>query len=464
MSITITGLLLLLAAFVFLFFREDLLLPALVFFIPFSCTAVLNVTAVSYGLAPTILFALCYFLLIFVTGRYTRRAILARDAFLSLMGLIGFAFCVLVSAAVASLQGPLTLFQVTQNIFMCFGIFMALVFALALTDEAVLRRAMTAFRWSAVFISLWGVLQVACFYSGIPYPSVIFNNSISDFANMYDQRQGAVIRIASVAVEPSYMAFSLLSFFTFATTMLFVRKEYWRRDWLFAAILSGGVMLLSTSSSAYFGLVVFGLLLIFQRPALLLVAGVGLTLAASAVLAALPKLREALYVMTIGKSSTYSYKERTGSMTEAFRTFGEQPIFGGGWGVDHSYSIATQLLANVGLLGTCAFLVAAALPLMAAHLTRRQLDARGPSVYATPILAASNALFVLLATCIVAGFRYGVLDIWFIWGLLIALVTLGRRELAVKERAMATAEGRLRLAAYPQQQPLGARPTSSRSY
>ena len=70
-----------------------------------------------------------------------------------------------------------------------------------------------------MFVSLWGLMQFVCFFAGVPYPSLLFNNSLSDFADMFDQRlDDAYMRIASVAVEPSVLATSLLHFVAFGLT------------------------------------------------------------------------------------------------------------------------------------------------------------------------------------------------------------------------------------------------------
>lgn len=429
MTLTGTGAAILLGAGLLLLFRPHLLLPLLVFFIPFSCTSVLNVPAVTYSVAPTLVTALLYLAGLGAMGAWTARVAIARDALLCLGALVAFALFVLLSLCVAQIRYGITVTEVTQTVFLLFGLVMALVFALALSSEEPLERALRAFQWSAVFTCLWGLLQLLCFYAHLPYPAFLFNNSISDFSDMYAQRAGGIVRIASVAVEPSFMAYSLLSFFTFGASLAFIGGVE-RRGLRLAVGLSGLVLLLSTSSTAYFGLALFGLVVLAQRPALIPVAGLPAVLAAIAGLVALPGLREAVYTTTFGKANSYSYKDRTGTMAEALHQFQQHPLVGRGWGTDHSLSIVTQLLASIGVIGTGLFVLAAGTTVLTALLVRRALNRRGASRTAPLLLGASNAFVVLIGVSVASGFHYVTLDMWFVWGLLIALATRGHRELA----------------------------------
>jgi hypothetical protein len=100
--------------------------------------------------------------------------------------------------------------------------------------------------------------------------------------------------------------------------------------------------------------------------------------------------------------------------------FARQPWFGFGWGADFSYSIVTQMLANVGLLGSCAFVFAIAATLVASVTARRRLGASDSNlaVYAE---AAENAILVYLAESTVSGFKYVVADFWCLWAFAVAI-------------------------------------------
>lgn len=428
MTITATGALILLVAAGLLLWRPALLLPLVIFFIPFSCTSVIDVRAITYSIAPTVIVTLFYVVSVVFRGAWTRRVGVARDLLPCLGLLIAFALFVLLSLCIAVFRSGLNINEITQTTFLMFGIGMTLIFAIALGSEEQLDRAINAFTWSTIFICLWGMVQLVCFYAHIPYPAIVFNNSISDFSNMYDQRAGSAVRIASVAIEPSFLAFSLLSFFCFGATVAFVRNE--RVKGLPLAVgLAGLVLVIATSSTGYFGLALFLVLVLAQRPALLPVVGLPVVLAGTLALAVLPKLRAAIWQTTFGKTQTFSYKDRTGSMAEALDRFHHYPLAGQGWASDYSYSMVTQLLANTGAIGTLLFALAAGATLLAARLLRRALEARGERRTAALLLGAANGFTVLIGASVVSGFHYVTLDMWFIWGLLIALLTHARRRL-----------------------------------
>jgi hypothetical protein len=100
--------------------------------------------------------------------------------------------------------------------------------------------------------------------------------------------------------------------------------------------------------------------------------------------------------------------------------FSRQPWFGFGWGADFSYSIVTQMMANVGVLGSVAFICAIAGTFIASATARRNCGASDTnlSIYAE---AAENAMLVYLADSTVSGFKYVVADFWCLWAFAIAI-------------------------------------------
>ncbi len=135
--------------------------------------------------------------------------------------------------------------------------------------------------------------------------------------------------------------------------------------------------------------------------------------------ASVPSAQDALYNMTLGKFDQGTYVERSATFAPAMEMFIRQPFFGFGWGADFSYSIVTQMLANVGLVGGAAFLVAVGATLVASRNARRD---SGPAashltVYAE---AAENAFIVYLAESVVSGFKFVVADFWCLWAFAMA--------------------------------------------
>src|SRR5262249_50956326 len=87
--------------------------------------------------------------------------------------------------------------------------------------------------------------------------------------------------------------------------------------------------------------------------------------------------------------------------------------------------LLTILLANVGIIGAAAFFCAVFATVLGAESARR---ATTEDKLKPVVLAAVNTLIVSLALSVVSGFKYVVLDTWFIWGMLLALITLTARR------------------------------------
>jgi O-antigen ligase len=292
-----------------------------------------------------------------------------------------------------------------------------------LASPARIDDAVSALRAGATFVACWGILQVICFYTGIPYPSFLFNNSTSHFADMYDQRALNLIRIASVGTEPSVMASSLLIFGTFGATLLTVEPRLRTRAMVVPVALTLLVVLASTSSVGYFGLAMLALLLGLRRPGLVifgvLIGSIGLLVT----VIVLPKFGEALYVMTLGKSSSFSYMERTTSMLQAIDLFWRSPWVGWGWGTYSSLNSVLHWLANTGLVGTAVFLLAYLAPLGASIGARSAVAAAGHWKLSAYAMGMENATIVCLAMSVVSGFKFVSPDIWCLWAMTIAVAS-----------------------------------------
>jgi O-antigen ligase len=318
---------------------------------------------------------------------------------------------------------PITSFQVTQMIYLQFGIVLAIVMSFALASPARIDDAVSALRAGATFVACWGILQVICFYTGIPYPSFLFNNSTSHFADMYDQRALNLIRIASVGTEPSVMASSLMIFGTFGATLLTVEPRLRTRAMVVPVAITLLVVVASTSSVGYFGLAMLALLLGVRRPGLvvlgLLIGSIGLVVT----VILLPKFGEALYLVTFAKSNSFSYMQRTTSMMEALDLFWRSPWVGWGWGSYSSLNSLLHWLANTGLVGTSVFLLAYLAPLAASIGARSAGAAAAHWKLSAYALGMENATIVCLAMSVVSGFKFVSPDIWCLWALTIAVAS-----------------------------------------
>ena len=428
MSITLSGpFLLLFAVWVFVF-RPSRLSYFIVFFAPFSSTAIVNFTALGYksgglGLTPAMLFLMLYFGSKLVRGQAVR-GIQVSAGHLIQIGLIGlFVTALLASLMVNGSVRAITPYQRTQTIYVLIGIVATVQLSFEFSRPGGIDHVVRAVRASAIFVAWWGLLQFACFVTHLPYPSFLFNNSLSDAANMFDQDLGgSYMRIASVAVEPSVMAASLLHFVAFGATVLAYDRRFRMRYWMWPVGLSALVLVMSTSTTAYFGLAVLVCLLLIERPRFAISAGLPALGFVGAILVFSPRFRAVVTGLTVDKSSTSSYIERTSGTAEALRLFLEQPFIGWGWGWEQvNWNAITTTLAYTGLIGTLLFWLAGGTTLLNLELTRRGLEAARNPRYAAYAAGARNALIVAFTCGVTSGIKYVFLDDWCFWAIAIAI-------------------------------------------
>lgn len=419
MELTLVGGLIIGLGFLLSMISHQRLLQSIIFFSSFSGTAVINFG--DYGMAPDVVLLSFLLLAGLISGRLLNPAQLSEDH-------LRVGFLILVFAAIAVLSSMfngavhgLISIQITQTSYLLFGLCLTLVLSIEFCTLERLEAGIRALRAGATFISLWGLFQAFCYYAGMTYPAFLFNNSQSHFADMFDQRAAeGVVRIASVATEPSFMATSLMIFGAFGATVVALDPLRRTSAWTVPVALTLATVALSTSSTGYFGLAVLGLLLARRRPMFAVTMFAVMAVLGGIWLASVPAAWDALYNMTLGKFEGGSYVDRATTLGPAMELFARQPWFGFGWGADFSYSIVTQMLANLGLFGSLTFLFAIIATLIASANARKTFRTSGPNlaVYAE---AAETALLVYLAECMVSGFKYVVADFWCLWAFSMAI-------------------------------------------
>jgi hypothetical protein len=416
MTLTVIGgVLIAFAILSFLFFPLRLM-QAVVFFSSFSCTAVINFP--NYGMQPPVLLLPIYLARKIVSGDFLRPIRANRDFLLVVLPLAVFAILSIVSLLINQALRSVVTFQVTQTAYALFGIIVTLTLSIEFLNRNRLEAAIRALRAGAVFISLWGIVQVICFYAHIPYPN-LFNNSNSHAADMFNQHGNGIIRIASVALEPSFMAVSLMIFGSFGATLLVTEPRFRTRAWRISTGIAILVVAASTSTTGYLGIAVLALLLAVRRPGLVLVTGAIAILASSLVLALLPSFANVVYEVTLGKTATGSYIDRSNTVWHALHLMEQQqPWIGWGWGGVESDSIVTQLLTATGGIGTICFFGAVMATLFASRTARKASRDWKLRAYAR---GAENAMIVFMAEAVVSSFHFNVADFWCMWAMAIAI-------------------------------------------
>jgi hypothetical protein len=211
-----------------------------------------------------------------------------------------------------------------------------------------------------VFISLW---QFASNISGLWFPTDFFLSN-PGWALLSDESIGAFIRITGPFSEPAALASYLCGAVgASAWVILNGHKSLLARV---VFVLSGSVVLLSTSTTGYAALaIIAGLItfysVIFGNAGLRIRVGlgflmlIGIVLAASAIIPIVaPKVADIAVQITnatLTKQGSSSYNDRTSTDIDSLHEFVESYGLGVGWGSNRSSSLIPGLLAAMGLWG-----------------------------------------------------------------------------------------------------------------
>lgn len=305
--------------------------------------------------------------------------------------------------------------------------------------------------FAAIFVCLWGTLEFLCkniFH--IEYPAFIFNTAILDTMQGYKQSVYIAgmpfFRIASVTHEPSIFAKFLITVVPILLVAVVLKMPLLaRKGQRLALALVVGVMLLSTSATAYIGLIavliIIGWLMIVARiwrPRHLLLKAIilpGATLGLAFM--ALPIVQTMVNWLVFEKISSGSVVQRSDSIAQAWTIFEQFPLLGAGWAMVTSNDLIVYLLANVGLTGFFSFFVAVGLVLFGTLREMRRL--RGmpgsqPRLLLGLVLVSTGSLASLLAVSVVTGIELYLEYFYFVLALAISANIIIRRELDCDHR------------------------------
>lgn len=408
-------------------------------FAPFTATSVLNVGGADpIGFQPFFLFAPLFIARILISRTLGKKS--WRFAQSPVYALVLFTIICAVSLSVPLLLAgdvvvyepnlftsgshdhllALTSRNVTQTLYVVFGVVIAVAISQVIASGNQVWRAVKVYLSSMIFVSLWGMLQ---FFGGIfhfSYPT-LFNNSIVASARGYRETMNGISRISSVAVEPSILAQCLLIAIAFLLASTLNRCYFWSRakDTCILTLMII-VSLLSTSFSAFMGLTVVCLIVIWRsRPMRrrftlhgLLAGLVAVGIAVAVLIASdhvwLPYFIDAI----VDKSGSGSVAERLYSVKLGL-TYGMKfPILGLGWGSYTSHDFWIRTFANAGMLGVAALFGFVALSVR--NVLKWPATAPQDRSMKDGALAAWVGLLVL---CAFTSFPYTFGYFWFIVGL-----------------------------------------------
>lgn len=426
MQPTFIGILALALAPVLVIARPQLLFRLGLFFAPFSGTAVVNVPALTFGLPLSQFCFAAYAASLLLHGRAGQAIRFTPGQLPIVLGLALFLLTLVASLIRPALDGTLAGVNVTMLVYVAGNAGIVLLAAAAIRDADALLAALRTQGAAVLFVSLWGFYQFLAGLAGMPYPSWLFNSSASDAAQLYGAVTGAgLVRVGSVAVEPSILVQSLAYYVAIAGTLT-ARGRLVLGRWQVAPLLAAiACMVLATSTTGFVGLAALAVLLLWQSTvrSFLLLAGAAAMLAG--LLAIEPQLLAGVLESTLAKAGSWSFAHRTDSVFTALDQFAARPLLGWGWSTHSAHSLPAFILANTGLAGAAAMVLllgAAVLGLVRRTGRPALRSARLPHLDLA--LALLNALLVSLVMQSAAGSTHVFPDFWILLGTILAFLGL----------------------------------------
>jgi hypothetical protein len=436
----------------FYFLKPSQLYWWMIFFIPFSATAVVNIgSGVSAsGIQASMLFGSLWIAKELPGSWRASNSTVAPQLRKPARQLMIFFFVVVLSLAMpvwingrVVIESPefanpestplqFSSRYITQTLYILYGVLVTICVAAKASKPSDFMRSVRVYVMSSIFVSLWGIFQLFCYFAGVTYPAYIFNNSATPSALGYLQELESLgtTRISSVATEPSLLAQCLLLATVFVLFALIDRKPLISKFCdRFALVVIVLVLLASTSSIAYIGLAVALILYVlalwylrilgYRHVLSLAIFGTFLL----GVYALYSPARDLVDAMLLGKSESYSGIARLLSVVQAGSYFVQYPVLGLGWGSVTSHDLIFKILSNTGIMGLVAFSLFLFTVItrlwQAMHINRL----RSSSATLFPVCLFITTV-VLLFSNIATGFAYSYGHTWFVFGLAISASTL----------------------------------------
>ncbi len=222
---------------------------------------------------------------------------------------------------------------------------------LVATREHGVRWALKGVAYGLAFACVLGLYQLAAYYLGLPWPTEIINSN-TGVGQFPEQMAGGIKRITSTFWEPSLLGYNFVG-----CLGLFLLGGRAPALGVFALC----VLMLSTSSLGYFGLVALvGVWLALDKR---VTAGVKARVAAAVAFTCLTFIgidyllldSQALHDLVLNKADSSSGVGRSTADALALQTFIESAGLGVGVGSTRASSFLATLLATTGLPGVLAF-------------------------------------------------------------------------------------------------------------
>ncbi|MFP5228297.1 MAG: O-antigen ligase family protein [Acidobacteriota bacterium] len=451
MSITPIGWVLIPLGLVLFFLRPGWLYVLTVFFVPFSASAVISrgTGESASGFSPFLYFGFLMLLRECVTLTLTRRfqfrfARSVRKPLYLLMNFVLVCLSTLVMPmliagrlqimdrptieyALVPLQYSLQ--TVNHALSLIFDAVVAAVIAHRCLDLRRFYETLRIYFISGIFVCLWGWMQFGCYLAGVAYPATIFNTSSAKSQYEAVLESLGVVRVSSVAIEPSFLARVLVGILVIGVAAIYRRTPIFNRGFdYFILALVGSTLIITTSSTGYVGVALLLALMPFlprqrNRSKFALVAS-GFVVLAALVTAyfTIPAAADLLNSQLFNKAEGGSVVERAVIISNDFQYFLQYPILGIGWDCAPTHDVIVGLLANCGICGAAAFTLLIGSLILALYKSC-SLSNAGERRDGPPVLM----LLTLTITCVVYIISSGIEtpDFWMTLALSIAAVGIG---------------------------------------
>lgn len=390
MTITLVGFVVIPIGLILFILGKRPLLYAYVFSIPFSATAIVNFSSITFGVQPSF-----YFMGLLIVRQVMSISLKSKVIILDTPeAKWGFVFLLVAALSLIMpviiddtiwVRGPGLLYQdvrltsknLTQFLYFLFSFLAFLTVAAVAKDEQVLLKSIRVHLFAGAFVSLWGIYQLSSRLFEFPYLE-IFNNSVSVSLGHFEMA-GFAPKLSSTTPEGSAFAHYLASVFPIVTIFILspnvrvISRRSLRALWL---LIFGATLLnLATTTYMTLGLFVIAILLFGVFPSIkgklthwrprrlrLLLMMIVMFVAAQMVW----QMLTGLDLLTWAFGTTYekfTLKEwssgwyRWQYFIEAFDLFLRYPMLGLGIGSVGATGLFGTLLGSVGIMGTLPFLL-----------------------------------------------------------------------------------------------------------
>jgi hypothetical protein len=368
------------------FISKNILYLLMIFFIPFSATVVINFPS-GFGLQATQFLGILLFIKMFIEILKSKEDILsfAKKERIPIMISLFFFLSVIISILMPlfingniqiksfylgeeNQSSPLQFNSrhITTPMYVLYGILILFVIMYNSGKEKYLEKTIKVYIFSIFILSTWGLFQFFCGILNIKYPYYIFNTSLLESTQGYKQVIWGtnLVRISSAAIEPSMFAQSILTIYPLICYLIVTNTKIFNK-WLDYSIfiIVSIALILSTSSTAYLGIVLTFLfvivtLLLLKRIRRRHIYFFGIFLGCLFIFYLLSDQAQFIvHKFIFEKLGSGSGIERSRSIEYALSYFKEYPIFGIGWGSITSFDMIAYLLASIGIIGTTLFFV-----------------------------------------------------------------------------------------------------------